>query len=384
MLSLTKTYTHMKRYGWIYEKIYSLDNLILAHHNARKNKAFYKEVKEFNRDEVWFALKLQKLLKDWTYKINPEDYKVQKIRDRTKERELYILEYMPHRPIQWAILQQIEPILIKTFTNFTCASIPWRWNKRIQNLKEKYLKDKEWTKYCLKMDIKQYYPSINHSILKQLLRKKFKDKRLLELLDMIIDSYPKENWLPIWSYLSQYLANYYLAFFDHRLKENLWCKYVLRYMDDIVILWGNKDELWYWFKQIKFYLDNNLKLKIKSNYQVFPVDSRWVDYVWYRYFHWYSLLRKRTCKKFKRKVTHILLKQSKWQFINYRERASTNSYIGWLIHCNSYRLYSKYIAPIISSIQKYYFFIIGKKNKKKFRLYNKKLLRKKWKINYII
>lgn len=371
----------MKRYGWIYEKIYGLDNLILAHHNARKNKAFYKEVKEFNKDEVWFALKLQKLLKDWTYKINPEDYKVQKIRDRIKERELYILEYIPHRPIQWAILQQIEPILIKTFTNFTCASIPWRWNKRIQSLMEKYLKDKEWTKYCLKMDIKQYYPSINHNILKQLLRKKFKDKRLLKLLDMIIDSYPKKNWLPIWSYLSQYLGNYYLAFFDHWLKEKLWCKYVLRYMDDIVILSGNKDELWYWFKQIKFYLENNLKLEIKSNYQIFPVDSRWVDYVWYRYFHWYSLLRKRTCKKFKRKVTHILLKQSKWQFINYRERASTNSYIGWLIHCDSYRLYSKYIAPIISSIQKYYFFIIGKKNRKKFRLYNKKLLRKKWKIN---
>lgn len=54
----------------------------------------------------------------------------------------------------------------------------------------KYMKDTEGTKYCLKLDIKKFYPSINHRLLKKMLRKKFKDAKLLSLLDMIIDSFP--------------------------------------------------------------------------------------------------------------------------------------------------------------------------------------------------
>lgn len=58
------------------------------------------------------------------------------------------------------------------------------------HLMDKYMKNKNDTQYCLKLDIKKFYPSINHRILKKLLRKKFKDKKLLSLLDMIIDSFP--------------------------------------------------------------------------------------------------------------------------------------------------------------------------------------------------
>ena len=367
-----------------YDKICTLENLRLAHKNAKKDKAFYKEVKMVNSNEEYYLKQIQDLLVKGEYIIKESDYKISVIYDRIKSRTLMKLDYFPHRIIQWWIMLQLSDMFMKCFSNFSCASIPNRWGKLAMKLMDKYMEDKKWTAYCLKLDIKKFYPSINHSILKKLIRRKIADKKLLGLIDMIIDSHPWDKWIPIWSYLSQYLANYYLTFFDHWLKEELRIKYVIRYMDDIVIFWESKEYLWDIFWKIKEYLDKELYLTIKPNYQVFPTSIRWVDFVGYRFFYWYRLLRKRTCKKFKKKLKHIKDKKDKKQFINYRERASTNSYIGWLIHCNSYRLYSKYIAPIISSIQKYYFFIIGRKNKKKFRLYNKKLLRKKWKINYII
>jgi hypothetical protein len=100
----------------------------------------------------------------------------------------------------------------------------------------KYLKDIEGTKYCLKIDIKKFFPNINHNILKKLLRRKIKDNDLLWLLDEIIDSIDGDIGVPIGNYLSQYFANFYLAYFDHWLKEEKKVRYVIRYMDDIVCL----------------------------------------------------------------------------------------------------------------------------------------------------
>lgn len=144
-----------------------------------------------------------------TYQVNPEDYTVSTINDKGKSRELWKLPYFPHRIIQWAIMLQIEPVFNQVFTDFTCASLPNRGIQKAQKLIDRYLKDEPGTKYCFKMDVHHFYPSIDHDILKRLLRKKFKDPDLLALLDMIIDSHPPKG-IPIGSYLSQYLANFVL------------------------------------------------------------------------------------------------------------------------------------------------------------------------------
>src|SRR6185436_15260850 len=102
------------------------------------------------------------------------------------------------------------------------------------------LKDVPSTKYCLKLDIKKFYPSVDHDILKQLLRRKFKDPDLLWLLDEIIDS---ADGLPIGNYLSQYFANFYLTYFDHWLKEEERIGPYFRYADDLVFLSPDKESL---------------------------------------------------------------------------------------------------------------------------------------------
>lgn len=113
------------------------------------------------------------------------------------------------------------------------------------------------------MDIRKFYPSLNHDILKAIIRKKIKDKDLLWLLDEIIDS---AEGVPIGNYLSQFFANLYMAYFDHWVKEELKVKYYYRYADNIVLLSNSKDQLRNWLLAIKVYLTNMLKLELKDNY----------------------------------------------------------------------------------------------------------------------
>ena len=346
----------MKRHGNIYAKIYSMENLKEAHRNARKDKLFYKEVKMVDSDPDHYLGLIHRMLKDKTYKVS--EYTISVINDKGKERELAKLPYFPDRIIQWAIMLQIEPIFMEVFCDHTCASIENRGISHAQKLLNKYLKDEKNTQFCLKMDISKFYPNVDHDILKELLKRKFKDTDLLNLLFQIIDSSPHEKGVPIGSYLSQYLANFYLAYFDHWIKEVLGVKYVVRYMDDIIILHESSEFLHKVKNMMDDYLEHNLKLKIKDNWQIFPVESRGIDFVGFRKFHNFTLLRKKTAKRFKRRMVRIWKKTKGGNLMNYSEWCSVNSYRGWLNLCDGFRLYTKYILPLEDAVLRYYKLVI--------------------------
>lgn len=338
-----------------------------------KDKLFYKEVKMVDQDPDKYLKEIQEMLLNDTYEVS--EYTVSIINDKGKERELEKLPYFPDRIIQWAIMLQIEPIFMETFCTHTCASIKDRGISKALDLLHGYLEDVPGTQYCLKIDVRKFYPSIDHDILKQLLARKIKDQRLLSLLYKIVDSVPGTG-VPIGSYLSQYLANFYLAYFDHYLKEELHQRYVVRYMDDIIILSDSKEQLHEVRRKMGEYLETRLNLVLKDNWQVFPVDVRGIDFIGFRCFHGYTLLRKRTCIKFKNIMRRILQKQEAGLLISYSEFCSANSYCGWLDMCNGYRLKEKYIVPVAPSLMRYYEEVIadGKKNKvAKINKYRKKV-----------
>lgn len=373
----------MKRYGNIYEKICDIENLRLAHKNASKDKAYYNEVKEVEKNLEESLQNIREMLINHTYEVS--EYIISILNDRGKERVLMKLPYYPDRIIQWAIMLQIEGTFMKVFCYHTCASLKNRGSGKAGKLTEKAMGNRFNSRYCLKIDVEKFYPNINHDILKRMLRRKFKDNELLWLLDKIIDSYPGDNGVPIGSYLSQYLANFYLAYFDHWLKEKMKVKHVIRYMDDIVIFHKSKKFLHWLFRKIDDYINKNLKLTIKGNWQVFPTAIRGVDFVGYRFFFGYKLLRKSTCKKFKQKMLHIKQKQGEGKLINYSEWCSVNSYAGWLSWCDSWRLFEKYITPILKSVFDYYLKVIKKDAQPKakvvsFNRYKKKLLNKKGRV----
>lgn len=322
----------MKRYNNLFDKIVSLDNLYEADKKARRYKSHRPEIILFDKNKDKLLLDLQRKLINGEYETS--EYYVFKIYE-PKEREIFKLPYYPDRIVHHAIMNIMEPIWVSAFVKGTYSCIRKRGiHKALKDVKFA-LKDEINTQYCLKLDIRKFYSSIDHDILKTIIRKKIKDKRLLSLLDEIIES---AQGVPIGNYLSQFFANLYLTYLDHWIKEQKKVRYYFRYADDIVILGGDKQQLRDLFYNIQDYLNNKLKLNFKDNWQIFKVDSRGIDFVGYRVFHTHTLLRKRIKKKFCKKINKLNKKQN-LDKDTYKQKIC--SYIGWIKYCNGRNLLNK-------------------------------------------
>lgn len=174
------------------------------------------------------------------------------------------------------------------------------------------------------------------------------------LLDEIIDSVAEDEGIPIGNYLSQYSANYYLSKFDHWLKEEKHVRFYYRYMDDIVVLSNDKSYLRQLRIEIADWLNQNLKLELKSNWQVFPIAARGLDFVGYRIFPDYILLRDSTRDSIRIKSNKLKKKLENGGEITYSDWCMINSYEGWLKYCNGYNLWKKYLEPFKPLCDKYY------------------------------
>lgn len=374
----------------LFNSICSMDNLYRAYQNAKSGKGWYKEVKQIEKRPFYYLAGLQYMLKNHLFKTS--EYEIFILNEGKKKRDVYKLPFFPDRIAQWAILQVIEPFLVANMTTDTYSAIPGKgiqpivndlrgcYKTKIIDGKKKsvwvpsiLLSDEENTRYCYKIDLHHYYQSINHEVLKQKFRKVFKDPELLWLLDEIADSIntateedlielslsgeievDPNTGIPIGNYMSQYSGNFYLSSFDHWVKEELHVKHYYRYMDDVVIFASSKEELHEIHRKVTAYTRDYLHLNIKGNYQIFPTKVRGVDFVGYRFFGEYTLLRKSTAINFKRKMRACRKKMENNIPPTYSDWCSFNSYKGWLGNCDSYRLSKKYIEPLIDYMQDYY------------------------------
>lgn len=316
----------MKRINNIYQQVISIENLRLADKKASKGKANQYGVQVHNKEQESNIFKLHEMLLNKNYKTS--QYKTFKVYE-PKEREVFCLPYFPDRITHHAIMNVLEKMFVRTFTTDTYSCIKGKGIHAAARGVQKALVDRAGTQYCLKMDIKKFYPNIDHTVLKVLLRRKIKDADLLWLLDEIIDS---AAGVPIGNYLSQYFANFYLSYFDHWIKEQKQVKYYFRYADDLVILSDNKAYLHNILADIKQYLNSELKLIVKANYQVFPVAARSIDFVGYRFYHTHTMLRKSIKKSFARMMAKN------------KNAASIASYKGWAKHANTINLLDKLAA----------------------------------------
>ena len=374
----------------LFNSICSMDNLYRAYQNAKSGEGWYKEVKQIEKRPFYYLAGLQYMLKNHLFKTS--EYEIFILNEGKKKRDVYKLPFFPDRIAQWAILQVIEPFLVANMTTDTYSAIPGKGiqpivndlrgyykTKRVDGKKKSVwvpsilLSDEENTRYCYKIDLHHYYQSINHEVLKQKFRKVFKDPELLWLLDEIVDSIntateedlielslsgeievDPNTGIPIGNYMSQYSGNFYLSSFDHWVKEELHVKHYYRYMDDVVIFASSKEELHEIHRKVTAYTRDYLHLNIKGNYQIFPTKVRGVDFVGYRFFGEYTLLRKSTAINFKRKMRACRKKMENNIPPTYSEWCSFNSYKGWLGNCDSYRLFKKYMEPLIEYMQNYY------------------------------
>lgn len=253
-----------------------------------------------------------------------------------KVRNIAKVGFYPDRIIHWCIMNVTAPIFKARFINCTFGAIEGRGTHRALKMEKRFLKDKEGTAYVLKIDVHHFFESIDKDILMSKLERIYKEKEVLNLFSKIIYGYPRTG-LPIGNLTSQYLANLYLSDLDHYMKEVFHAKYYLRYMDDIVILGKNKSWLRRALNKVRKFLEKE-KLELNPKYQISPVDDRGVDFVGYRAFHGFVLLRTRIKRNLYRVVNQILkILQSGGTFTE-RMRCQCASYNGILKWCNSYRL----------------------------------------------
>jgi hypothetical protein len=332
----------MKRIGHIFEKVCEIDNIkvaILRSSLGKRDRPYVKKIVD-NIDH--YAREVQQMLIARTYIHSP--YTIKTIRDgpSQKERQIFKPRYYPDQIIHWALMLQLHELIMHGMYEYSCGSIPGRGTSYGHKFLRRWLdKDYKGTKYCLKMDISKFYPSIDINILKEMLRNKIKDQNCLWLLEQIIDS--NSQGLPIGNYTSQWLSNFFLQGLDHFIKEKLGAKYYLRYVDDLVILGSNKRKLHQIRKDIEEFLAT-LRLKLKNDWQVSLVTSRAIDFLGLRFFRDRTILRKRNALRIRRRIEKIHRKPQ----LTYRDACAVVSYWGWIKRSDSFNFYNRYIKPKVN------------------------------------
>lgn len=336
----------MKRHGDLFNQIADFGMLKYAHKRARKGKAHYKDVQRINANEDQYLSELHEQLISGCFTTS--EYTVMEKSDGRKMRTLYKLPYYPDRIVQHAIVAVCGPIWTRGYIRDTYQSIIGRGTSDARRRVGKSIKNSKGL-YALKFDIKKYYPSIDHGILKETVQKKIKCGRTLDLLNNIINSAPG---IPIGNYTSQHFGNLYLSEFDWWVKQDLKPVGYFRYCDDIVVLCRSSHECHEMRKKMFDRLELDFKLEVKGNWQVYCVDKEGLDFVGYKFWPNRIELRASIADGLKAKVRSI--KASKPPLSQAQAVNGLMSYWGYVKHANAKALWKGQVDEgVLSVIDKF-------------------------------
>ncbi len=247
----------MKRIGYLFDQAISYENLLTAFRLAMKGCGNTYATCRFSFHLEKEILKLRKELKEGTYR--PGAYQYFKIRD-PKERVIAVAPFRD-RVVHHAVVRIMTPHYERIFIHDSYATRAGKGTHAAILRAQTFLRKWPW---YLKTDIDKYFENVNHNILIELLKRKIKDRRFLELMAHIIRNTPEEGrGLPIGNLTSQFLANVYLDPFDHEIKDKRSIRGYLRFMDDSVLFCRSRDELLTLRSVVEDYLKNKLKLRLK-------------------------------------------------------------------------------------------------------------------------
>lgn len=335
----------MKSYNHLYEKFISDENIDLAIKNATKGKKDRKSVKRYLADENF-----HNVIKIYAEDFHNASHKPIEIYDGIqRKKRTIIVPTFKEQVIHHMVVNVLQPIFMHGMYEHSYGSIPNRGAHKGKKTIEKWIsKGGKDFKYCLKMDISKYFNSIPHNILIHNLRKIIHDDRFMKVLEEIISVMPNGVGIPLGFYISQWTANWYLQGLDHYIKENLRAKYYIRYMDDMVIFGANKKILHAIKNNIKIYLENNLGLKLKGNWQVFRFNYccryRFLDFMGFKFYRNRTTLRRNIFFKAVRKARRIYKKNC----ITIHSARQMLAYIGWFSCTKTYSAYQNYIKPFVN------------------------------------
>jgi len=309
----------MKTYRSLYPRLCSFDNVYLAYRAARRGKRKHASVAAFEYDQETELLRLRDELASRTWQ--PGAYHSFYIHD--PKRRLISAAPFRDRVVHHALVSVIEPLWEARFVHDTYANRVGKGTHRALDRCQQFAR--RWP-YVLQCDIRQYFPSIDHTLLRNEIARLVRDEGVLDLCNRILASgvgvlseeyemhwFPGDDLtaalrprgLPIGNLTSQFWANVYLNRFDHFVKRDLKCPGYIRYVDDFLLFGDDKAQLHVWRAACIDYLAG-LRLKLhEGRAKVYPVTNG-IPFLGFRVYPTHRRLKRRNGLKFQRRFKTML------------------------------------------------------------------------------
>ena len=330
----------MRREGYIIKEIVDYSNMAESFNQVLRGKK-RKRCRQgryllAHKEEV--IQELTKQITDGSFKVS--GYREKEIIEGGKLRRIQVLS-MKDRIAIHAIMAVVDKHLKKRFIRTTSASIEGRgMHDLMKYIRRDMQDDPEGTRYCYKFDISKFYESVKQDFVMYCVRRVFKDKTLINLLDGFVRMMPEGISIGLRS--SQGLGNLLLSvYLDHYLKDKYGVRHFYRYCDDGVVLGNAKSELWKIRDVVHEQLEQ-IDLKVKANERVFPVDEG-IDFLGYVIYPDHVRLRKRIKQKFARKMHEVKSRK--------RRRVLIASFYGMAKHANCIMLFNKLTGKEMKSFK---------------------------------
>ncbi len=344
----------------MYNKLTSWDNLLNAYKKAAKDKRGTPYVAAFEHQLGANLIGLQDELVSQTYQ--PGGYTNFYIHD--PKRRLISAAPFRDRVVHHALVNILEPIYERKFIYDTYANRQGKGTHRALDRCTTYLRRFQ---YVLSMDIRQFFPSIDHVVLLDILGQTIMDEQVIALYCQIINSgigvlqeeyqmvyFPSDDLfavnrprgLPIGNLTSQFWANVYLNPLDHFIKRELKCRGYIRYVDDMLLFAQNKAQLHAWREQVTDFLAG-LRLTIHANSaQPRPVRTG-VPFLGFQVFPDHRRLKRRKAVHARRRLKALAARYRDGEIDEKSVQASVRAWIAHAEHGDTWGLRSDILAPLI-------------------------------------
>ena len=347
----------MKTCKHLYNDITSFENLLSAAQKAQRGKRFKESTARFNLNLEKELFALQRDLQAQTYSHGR--YRDFIVYDSKKR----LISASPYRDrvVHHALCNIIEPIFDRTFIHDSYAC---RKGKGMHAAIDRYTGFCRKNRYVLRCDIRKYFQSIDHAILVEMLSRKILCSDTMWLIKEIIASrddqsvvtyFPgddlltplaRRRGLPIGNLTSQFFANLYLNGFDHYIKEELRCRYYIRYVDDFVVFGNSKEDLHDVRRKLESYLQS-LRLRMHAKKSRIHRVSEGILFLGFRIFPTHRLLRRDNVLRMRRKLKRLSEEYHAGSMALEKVTKSVESWVSHASHADTYRLRSRVLGSVL-------------------------------------
>lgn len=352
----------MKTYKNLYPHIASFEALYQAWRKARRGKRYENAPSTFERSLDYELLTLYRELNDETWQ--PGGYCTFTVHE-PKRRKISAAPFRD-RVVHHALINVIQPIYERKFIDTSYAN---RKGKGTHKALDECTALIRRYRYVLPCDVQQFFPAVDHQILKTILARTIACDATLRLCDKIIDSgagiltaeydmrwfknddlfaATRPRGLPIGNLTSQFWANVYLNELDHFVKRQLRCQGYVRYVDDFLLFSDDKATLHRWRDQIIQFL-SALRLTLHENRaQPRPV-KQGVPFLGFTVYPTHRRLKRSKGISYRRHLKTLWRRYQKGEITREQGRSSVMAWLGHIQHGDTWGLRRKMFKEIVTS-----------------------------------